>query len=309
MRRSKQRDLFRRPAHSVSPGFTVIELLVAIGVVALLMAMILPAIQSSREAARRTVCSDRLRQIGIAVQSHEAQHQRYPTAFQELAWEYEILPFMDQTPLFEKLKTRASDIFALTEFLNGMQLPMFQCPSDATLQTWSVNYLINIGSTFDYLDRYDGFRCTRFLSSRDVPDGLSQTAFASEGITLLCDRKDRRSSWKTPVPYPYEDELDLFADLCAEMPSGAIGVGGDPSRNLRSSANLVYDHIMTPNQPSCLNFNFDLPHSTYASSSDHRAGVNVLFADGAVKFVGNGVARNVWRAVGTRNGHEPVSFP
>jgi prepilin-type processing-associated H-X9-DG protein len=93
------------------------------------------------------------------------------------------------------------------------------------------------------------------------------------------------------------------------MPSGAIGVGSDPDRHIKSSGNLFYDHIVTPNLPSCLNYNSDFAHSTYAVSSEHRGGVNVLFSDGAVKFVGNNVDRKVWRAVGTRNGHESVTLP
>lgn len=308
MKRRLQQKEFCRFAHSVSPGFTLLDLMVSVAISAVLMALLLPAIQASRAAARRTTCSDHTRQIGVAVHSHEELHHRYPHGEGELAWEFEILPFVEQSELFTTLKDYVWNGMELDHRLRGVQLPIFQCPSDPELRSWSINYVINAGSTFDYLERNDGFRGEHAISSRDVTDGLSQTVFASEALNLLRERQDRRSCWKTPVPYTAEDELDLFADLCAEMPTGALGVEPDPYRHLKSSSN-IYDHIMTPNQPSCHNFQSDLGHSTFSSSSEHRGGVNVLFVDGAVKFVSNGVARKVWRAVGTRNGHESVTLP
>ena len=84
-------------------GFTLIELLVVIAIIAVLIALLLPAVQQSREAARRTQCANHLKQIGLAIQNFESARQTLPSSRlgpQYATWFIEILPFMEQTNLY-----------------------------------------------------------------------------------------------------------------------------------------------------------------------------------------------------------------
>src|SRR5262245_13607592 len=77
-------------------GFTQIELLVALAVIGILALFLLPAVQSAREASRRTQCAANLRQLGIALSGHESQHSEFPQAVSHL---YHLLPFLDLASL------------------------------------------------------------------------------------------------------------------------------------------------------------------------------------------------------------------
>lgn len=83
-RRSERPRL--RHARRVAAGFTLIEMLTVIAIMGILMAMLLPAVQSGREAARRTACGNNLKQVGIALAAHEAAYQRFPPASRSLGW-------------------------------------------------------------------------------------------------------------------------------------------------------------------------------------------------------------------------------
>ena len=96
------------------------------------------------------------------------------------------------------------------------------------------------------------------------------------------------------------------------MPSGAVG--GPRTAGSRGPLNFIegltrYDHIVRPNHASCLNGKGDFRFASYAANSLHTGGVHVLMADGAVRFVNDSVGRDIWRAMGTRNGHEAVTLP
>src|SRR4029077_11265192 len=86
-------------------GFTIIELMVAMGVVGIIAAILLPAISMARDAARRAMCRNHLRQIGLAIHAYESVHACFPPSGTSIASSYlcRILPYVDEAALFDQV--------------------------------------------------------------------------------------------------------------------------------------------------------------------------------------------------------------
>src|ERR1700690_2600928 len=105
---SKSRKSGRQPTSSeLARGFTLVELLVVIAIIGVLVALLLPAIQSARESARRTTCANNLKQVGLALNEHASVKKAYPpgqkvtcTKCDPWAWSAMILPYMEQAEIF-----------------------------------------------------------------------------------------------------------------------------------------------------------------------------------------------------------------
>ncbi len=126
-------------------GFTIIELLVVIGITGIIASLLLPAVQSARETARRADCVSRLRQMGLALQSYHQIYHVLPAGFdggfdlnlddKRWAWGVSILPFIEQAPLYRKLQPNELSLFSTV--FNAQrrrtlqtEVPFYHCPSD-----------------------------------------------------------------------------------------------------------------------------------------------------------------------------------
>lgn len=160
--RSKKPLTFARAVHigrrctRRQHGFSIVELLVVLGVIALLLALILPAIQQSRESARRLKCQNNLKQIGIALHSYHDTHKCFPPGYSPgpvnvdgtwphhysgYSWATHILPYLDQASLFGELAVNSKSLEARlfepdAANLVQTQLSVFQCTSDLAGDTF-----------------------------------------------------------------------------------------------------------------------------------------------------------------------------
>ena len=136
----KRRNL--RAWHDRLAGFTLVELLVVIAIIGILVALLLPAVQAAREAARRTQCSNNLKQIGLALHTYHDAHRTFPAfAFMTLAsasgsgheykadWVVNILPFMEMQNLYDQYDFRYTWCHAENQETVTRALPTFECPS------------------------------------------------------------------------------------------------------------------------------------------------------------------------------------
>lgn len=152
-------------------GFTLVELLVVIAIIGILVALLLPAVQAAREAARRMSCGNNLKQYGLALQNYHDTYKVFPpgnASTQQISWQVQVLPFCEQGPLFDQLNfgstalplsgtgtpsTNIPTSAGVAREARNIQVPYTRCPSDGYNATngmingWAIcNYGGNLGS-------------------------------------------------------------------------------------------------------------------------------------------------------------------
>ena len=314
--RNCKRSVKRRRHHQ---GLTLIELLVVLAIMGFLIGLILPAVASSRESARRLQCLSNLKQLGLAVQNYDATHGILPPgSSMNYSFHTFLLPFLDQAPLFQTVDFRAHPELdpTVSNRVLFTRMPVFLCPSDLGSNVIGVaptNYFGNYGSGvqthgFDGVFRYlqpSAIFDLGPIRTGDISDGMSSTAAIAEGFIGAAEPSRLRSLWILPNSFPAANQLDEFADICEKL---SVAVGSDDSIRGRPWATgqinrTGYTHISPPNMPNCLNGNL-VQFGSYSAGSAHSQGINVLFADGHVQFVARAIDRSTWRAMGSRNGSD-----
>jgi prepilin-type N-terminal cleavage/methylation domain-containing protein/prepilin-type processing-associated H-X9-DG protein len=323
-------------------GFTLIELLVVIAIIGVLIALLLPAVQAAREAARRSQCTNNLKQIALAVHTYVDIHGRFPIGRgtrppqpYNLGSRYNysgfsmILPQMEQKPLFDSINfdltatIQAGNSTALVTTINS-----FLCPSESQqvpTQWAGTNYRFNEGSNvlYSYGETDPGnlntmmpapngpFFPERSIRLSEVSDGLSTTAIASERLMGDFNQgvaTQRRDIYNAPSP-PLPATLDEAYTRCEAMDITSLDSLGESNSGAPWLDGFlhtaIYKHVAPPNKKSCY---FRPVRLVMTASSNHPGGVNVAFGDGSVRFVKDTVDRYVWRSIGSMNGGEVVSM-
>jgi len=323
-------------------GFTLIELLVVIAIIAILIGLLLPAVQQVRGAAARIKCQNNLKQLGIALHNYEGQYKRLPgigtpsqSAFSVQA---RILPFVEQANLQDLINFTLPLMTGSggSQTINPLQVNaaktivrFYLCPSDSqdptytayNTATWAgVSYVVNEGSGtgVNYDDRYptDGvFWQASEARMNDITDGLSNTLFASETLLGLGqdttgaapqDRK-RQMAQVSTVARPSTTSQGTTPMLTTAICDGATTWNSDRGASWiwGRMHRAGFNTYFPPNHknPDCLTNGL----GWYAARSLHNGGVNVLLGDGSVKFVQDKVNITIWQAASTRSAGEPTS--
>ena len=255
------------------PGFTLIELLVVISIIGVLIALLLPAVQSAREAARRITCWNNLKQVGLATHGYLGNCDTFPpggwqwrrpnvSTDRQIAWSALILPWMEQGPLYNSLNIiqpfdHATNTTAAATVLNG-----YVCPSYPRS-----DYLLSGRGVCDYGGMYG----ERITQRNDPPNG-----------SMLYDRCLRAAE--------FTDGL-----------SNTLVIGEDagfPDGQWINGLNIFDQAFPINKAPS---FENDL-------HSNHPGGANALFGDGSVHFLKETLAPKPLAAFCTRAGGEVVSL-
>ncbi len=306
--------MISRDRNPSRPGFTLIELLVVIAIIAILIGLLLPAVQKVREAAARSKCTNNLKQIALAVHSYHDANGRVPYSvsfgqepaapnpaaptgpFTGRGWIIEILPQVEQEAQFRALEPSRTLGLSHSSLATAVQLPLptFRCPSDPDQRATTLKQFQWVGVPIA-MNNYKG----NLGNHRMGGAGTSEygDCHASPGCNGLFYRNS------------YQDSVK-FSTISDGM-SNTLMVGEDlPSQNDHSSlyfsngdyapCNWPINHV--PTSPS------DWP-SAFGFRSAHTRGANFAFADGSVRFVPESIDFTNYRALCTRNQNEVVDLP
>ncbi len=256
-------DSGRRP----SRGFTLVELLVVIAIIGILVALLLPAIQAAREAARRSQCTNNLKQLGVAMHNFHDTYKKFPRNYLQIgnnAWEavsvnYHLLPFMEQAPIYEQAKTYESTANSTSAerstnwswFYNTLlntDVPTFHCPSaqaaprrgshangwdgPGTNYAWSTGSSVYTNWAGNAFNGIIAYQYDRYMA--DVIDGLSNVLMASE---ILSGSGLTGSTAKFPYDIFYTND-GLFTSVAnKDFPTAAeLGAIGNAARTAPSGS-------------------------------------------------------------------------
>lgn len=312
-------------------GFTLTELLVTLAIIALLLALLIPAVQGSRESARKAQCKSNLRQIGLALNNYESVYGMWPAAGlpKVTSWHVALLPFIDQSALFHRVNFSPSPGSNPADSIAHVPIRLYLCPSDPAPEVFSAaitvaatNYLGNSGSGL-MANGYDGMFSHMSpwnpdeypegpVKLSEVTDGTSATAAVAEVMHSDNRSTDRlRLVFNTPTAFATA-EIDQFKATCLGIPESPTTHGWRGTGQLHGwrwtfgeIGFSTYNHMLPPMQPSCNN-GTGVQDGIYTASSLHGSNINLLFADGHVQSVSSGIDRAVWASIGSRNGSEAV---
>lgn len=298
-------------------GFTLIEVLVVIAIIGILVAILLPAVQAAREAARRLSCTNNLKQIGLAIHGYTTNHDMFPCGLNSYSPHAAMLPYLEQENRYNSINFEFGHggpaDFNENQTARGGILSVYLCPSDPRyeVELSPTNYADNQGIGLYGKTNGPFSQPMNRIPYRpaEVTDGASSTAAFSEWVIWFDDGHHSRSRWSAfSVPDPTSGSRDLstFQQACRSLdPNLAIistlPKGGDWLHRLGSS--IDYNHNMPINGYTCLNST----GLAWTAGSRHPGGANVLFIDGHVAFVKESFSQKAWEALGSMNGGELVA--
>ena len=315
----------RRPRRQSIAAFTLVELLVVIAIIGILMGLLLPAVQSAREAARRLECQTHLKQIGLAMHNHHDARGYFPSAYVTKpggvmgsanadgdsgpGWTclFQILPYIEEASLMQKFNQNLPCWDPKNAVPATAVIPLYRCPSVGDVTT-TYHVTDGSGNTLAVFSRAHYVACFGTDGVWDNPSpNLSNIAtgvFFRNSRIRIADIIDGTSktmflSERTPL---HSDATWVGivpnAQTCPEPPFTYTGCDpAAPQINFHSgpAAGENPPSIHPPNNP----FGYD--DEVY---SEHPEGANVVMGDDSVHFISDLVDPIVWAAMATRNGGE-----
>jgi prepilin-type N-terminal cleavage/methylation domain-containing protein/prepilin-type processing-associated H-X9-DG protein len=290
-------------------GFTLIELLVVIAIIAILIALLLPAVQKVREAASRIQCANNLKQIGLAAHSYHDSHRQFPPAgTSSFASAFTaILPYMEQEPLAKLYDPNLPPTAPPNDRASKLPVKSYLCPSmqlPPVLQSTAYSsYAFCAGSRYAWAHTNTGLYGEPdgvIIPSHNQPAGPSGPAIAAP-VVRITDVTDGTSGTFLAGEMGFQLREYRFTS----GPDAGQVRGGNTSWPWGYPS---YSFGTTQVMMNTRTHAADLQVSGLtAFRSDHPAGCNLLFADGSVRFLADGgLDLANYRALGTRAGGEVV---
>lgn len=300
-------------------GFTLIELLVVIAIIGILIAMLLPAIQMIREAARRSECMNQVRQIGMAALAYETANEHFPNGWKSTSgwgWTSQILSYLDQGNLNSQIDRQIPLIDPDHADVVRTKIAFLLCPSSRNdsgshtltlepdgldVEVGRTHYVGCIGSSAAISEMEDGQTCPSLdlMDSEEFIDGI----FYKDSQTPIRDITDGTSN----TVLVGERSSDLFDSQWPGILEGSshtgwriVGWTGEPPNNPQRTEPLVV--LDDDGNEVILEIHF---HGFAQFNSMHPGGLSMFtFADGSTKAISDEVDPLLFRAIGTIQGGE-----
>lgn len=307
-------------SQSTSPtraGFTLVELLIVIAIVFILLLVLVPATRHSGGYARRAVCLNNLKNLGLALQNYHEFHGHFPAAMNShgssqhrLSGTVALLPYLEQEPLWAQITNPLS--------ANGKAYPAWgPPPTDSSYPAWCVdlptlhcpnspgndknvfgetNYAFCVGDVAREIHtptKMRGvFACDLTSRFEDITDGMSCTLFMAE-IGTAADRSlvSRFATYQSRDILDHPDQYVRLIDSSNKsryrlgIPLGSPGRGGRWADG--AARYSLFNTIWPPGSPSCAIGTAEATDGIYSAGSFHPGGANVAMADASTRFVTN----------------------
>lgn len=317
-------------------GFTLVELLVVLAIISILAALLLPAVQAARGAARRMSCQNHLKQIGLALANYEAAMTRFPASCSlppgrvgdGWSTQARILPYLEQSGVYTELDLDQS--YNASPDVKPLKIPVLLCPAEVNDRVrkdssgqpehYPLNYGVNMGTWLVY-DANSGrigdgvFGPDQYLGLSDLLDGTSNTLGVAEVKAYTAYYRDSAS---VPPAAPGDaSPLCGVGDFKRDSghtewvdgrvhQTGFTAVFTPNAQVLCQQAGIAYDVDWTsyregksPGPPAA-----NPVFAAVTSRSYHPGIVNAVLMDGSVRSISDDVSQTVWRALATRAGGE-----
>ena len=312
-------------------AFTLVELLVVIAIIGILIALLLPAVQAARAAARRMACANNTKQLVLAMHNYMDAHKTFPVGshgdMSLRVWCIALLPYLEQTSAYGELDFSRNYQTAPNPGILSLRYAAYSCPSDSNRRlvgalaghNWELhNYLACSGSTAnshvsvsspsgwyprwpetgtDYVEHRGAIfkgSTTNPLWAKidDMPDGTSNTMAVSEGIQARQDNTPRDLRG-----FMFYVNTTLFTTYNPPNTS-----------NVDYTINSDCNADENPDHPCVLRDGVNYVFYQYAARSRHTGGVNIGVADGSCTFISNTIDLDTWRALSSTYSGLSISF-
>ena len=320
-------------------GFTLVELLVVMAIIATLMALLLPAVQNAREASRRTSCRNNLHQIGLALHNYHDTHLCFPPSSggtgggisgsngDSLSGFAMILPNLERNQIWQRIRSASGQGGDPSSIPVNGEIEVYLCPTvsvgDKANGTAHRHYAFNLGDVQPGYPQplepvvYPGLRIARTRGAfgfqrcvkiKDITDGTGMTIAVSERLLPVLS-----SGWDMR----FNSSPATCMNTCRNnwTPAPSAGLVFPPSESLFAVGHPIWGSFSTsmpPNSCSCYSGK-NLVSNNYgiwiAASSRHTGGVNVVMCDGSAKFINESIfAGDQTATVPLANGESPYGI-
>ena len=290
-------------------GFTLIELLVVIAIIGVLVGLLLPAVQTAREAARRSSCQNTLKQWGLGMHNYVDANKKLPlgtTNNPRTTWVPYLWPYTENATLAQRYDVKKHFFDGANSAARQTPVSLYYCPSDRPGALWTAdpatrvrgNYVVNWGTAAPYANatgtlagnapfRNSDRSSPVKVTFKEITDGLSKTLLMSEIVVSLADDDN------TTRGDIINDDIN-FLSYCF---------------NTRNPPNTSVADVTS----RCVNNDPQVaPCATgsdrhVAARSRHPGGVGVVMCDGAIRFVSETLTLTTWQRLGHMNDGEVIS--